>query len=67
MGAEALEAAVFNWAQKRGVDLKSLGIDVHADEMEEGRVVCKCFSLSEPYVERKTTIRGRKKIRRRLT
>ena len=32
MGAEALEAAVFNWAQKRGVDLQSLGIDIHADE-----------------------------------
>ena len=32
MGAEALEAAVFNWAQKRGVDLESLGVDIHADE-----------------------------------
>ena len=29
MGAEALEAAVFNWAQKRGVDLQQLGIDLH--------------------------------------
>ena len=28
MGAEALEAAVFNWAQKRGVDLAELGIDI---------------------------------------
>ena len=27
MGAEALEAAVFNWAQKRGVDLAELGVD----------------------------------------
>ncbi len=53
MGAEALEAAVFNWAQKRGVDLKALGVDIHADEMEEGRVVCKCFSTSEPYLKRK--------------
>ena len=53
MGAEALEAAVFNWAQKRGVDLKQLGIDVHADEEEEGRIVCECFSLSEPYLRRK--------------
>ena len=25
MGAEALEAAVFNWAQRRGVDLAELG------------------------------------------
>jgi NifU-like protein len=53
MGAEALEAAVFNWAQKRGVDLKSLGIDLHNGETEEGRIVCKCFSLSEPYLRRK--------------
>jgi len=52
MGAEALESAVFNWAQKRGVDLDKLGIDVHADEKEEGRVVCKCFSLTEPYLRR---------------
>ena len=43
MGAEALEAAVFNWAQKRGVDLQHLGVDIHTDEQEEGRIVCKCF------------------------
>ncbi len=53
MGAEALESAVFNWAQKRGVDLAKLGIDLHADERAEGRIVCKCFSLSEPYIRRK--------------
>jgi NifU-like protein len=53
MGAEALESAVFNWAQKRGVDLRELGVDIHPDEQEEGRVVCKCFSLSEPYIKRK--------------
>jgi NifU-like protein len=53
MGAEALESAVFNWAQKRGVDLEKLGIDIHANEQEEGRIVCKCFSLSEPYLRRK--------------
>ena len=53
MGAEALESAVFNWAQKRGVDLGKLGIDIHADEQQEGRIVCKCFSLSEPYIRRK--------------
>ena len=53
MGAEALESAVFNWAQKRGVDLAALGIDMHADEQQEGRIVCKCFSLSEPYIRRK--------------
>jgi NifU-like protein len=53
MGAEALEAAVFNWAQRRGVDLESLGVDLHTDERSEGRIVCKCFSLSEPYIRRK--------------
>ena len=53
MGAEALEAAVFNWAQRRGVNLNSLGIDIHKDEQEEGRIVCKCFSLTEPYIKRK--------------
>ena len=53
MGAEALESAVFNWAQRRGVDLESLGIDLLTDEKEEGRIVCKCFSLSEPYIRRK--------------
>lgn len=53
MGAEALEAAVFNWAQRRGVDLADAGIDLHAEEHEEGRIVCQCFSLSEPYIRRK--------------
>jgi NifU-like protein len=53
MGAEALQAAVFNWAQRRGVNLNSLGIDVRADEQEEGRIVCQCFTLTEPYIKRK--------------
>jgi NifU-like protein len=53
MGAEALEAAVFNWAQKRGVDLKALGVDLHTAEDDEGRIVCECLSVSEPYLRRK--------------
>ena len=53
MGAEALQAAVFNWAQKRGVNLNALGIDILSEEQEEGRIVCKCFTLSEPYIMRK--------------
>jgi len=53
MGAEALEAAVFNWAQRRGVDLSELGIDISHDEQEEGRLVCTCFGLTEPYLLRK--------------
>ncbi len=62
MGAEALEAAVFNWAQKRGVDLAVLGIDMHADEKEEGRLVCQCFGLTEPYIKRKIRELGLKTI-----
>jgi NifU-like protein len=53
MGAEALESAVYNWAQRRGVDLKKLGVDMHDQETEEGRIVCKCFSITEPYLKRK--------------
>ena len=53
MGAEALQAAIFNWAQKRGVDLEQLGVDILPEEKEEGRVVCKCFGLTEPYIRRK--------------
>ncbi len=52
MGTEALQAAVFDWARRRGVDLRLLGIDIHPEE-EEGRLVCKCFSITEPYLRRK--------------
>ncbi len=53
MGAEALEAAVFDWARKRGVPMADLGIDIRDDEVEEGRLVCHCFGLTEPYLRRK--------------
>ena len=55
MGAEALEAAVVDWAQKRGVDLAAQGLKLsgQAAEEDEGRVVCKCFSITEPYLRRK--------------
>jgi NifU-like protein len=62
MGAEALEAAVFNWAQKRGVDLAALGVDIRPDEREEGRLVCQCFGLTEPYLKRKIRELGLKTI-----
>lgn len=55
MGAEALEAAVVDWAKKRGVDLEKLGIRL-AEQMaeeDEGRLVCKCFSITEPFLRRK--------------
>lgn len=62
MGAEALEAAVFNWAQHRGVDLAAAGVTMKHDDAEEGRVVCKCFSISEPYLKRKIRELGLKTI-----
>lgn len=62
MGAEALEAAVFNWAQKRGVDLAALGLDMTRQEQEEGRLVCKCFGVTEPYLRRKIKELGLRSI-----
>lgn len=53
MGAEALEAAVFDWARRRDVSLADLGVDISHDEQEEGRLVCTCFGLTEPYIRRK--------------
>lgn len=53
MGAEALEAAVFDWAKRRGVDLTELGVELPAMEEQEGRIVCECFSITEPYLKRK--------------
>lgn len=53
MGEEALESAVFNWAQLRGIDLKAEGIHLKETDDDEGRIVCKCFSVTEPYLRRK--------------
>ncbi|OGQ91135.1 MAG: hypothetical protein A2289_01030 [Deltaproteobacteria bacterium RIFOXYA12_FULL_58_15] len=53
MGAEALEASVFNWAQKRGVDLAALGVEFKNEEDADGRIVCTCFTMTEPYIRRK--------------
>lgn len=53
MGAEALEAAVYNWSQRRGVNLEDHGIHLSPHQEEEGRIVCKCFTISEPYLRRK--------------
>jgi NifU-like protein len=62
MGAEALEAAVFNWAQKRGVDLHALGVELPTHEDQDGRVVCNCFTITEPYLRRKIRELGLKTI-----
>lgn len=53
MGAEALQAAVYDWAKRRNVDLAHLGIETHTEEEDEGRMVCKCFGMTEPYIKRK--------------
>ncbi|MFH2001444.1 MAG: iron-sulfur cluster assembly scaffold protein [Planctomycetota bacterium] len=53
MGAEALEAAVIDWAKKRGFPVKELGLGDRPEEQEEGRIVCQCFSISEPFLKRK--------------
>jgi len=53
MGAEALQAAVFDWAHRRGVSLAELGVEEHTEEEANGRVVCKCFNITEPYLKRK--------------
>jgi len=53
MGAEALEAAVFDWAKRRGVNLSELGVESPAIGEQGGRIVCECFSVTEPYLKRK--------------
>ncbi len=62
MGAEALDAAIFDWAKKRGVDLTALGIDIHEDEVDDGHIVCDCFSMTDPYIRRKVKELGLKTI-----
>ncbi len=55
MGEEALQAAVFNWSQKRGVDLAAMGINLveTPEQAAHDRIVCRCFSLTESYIRRK--------------
>ena len=58
MGAEALQAAVFDWAARRGVTQEQLATAnpaaTHVSaKQDEGRIVCKCFAITEPYLRRK--------------
>ena len=53
MGAEALEAAVADWAQKRGVDLEALGIQLESKQDEDSRLVCTCFNVTESELKRR--------------
>jgi NifU-like protein len=62
MGAEALEAAVFDWAKRRQVNLSELGVEMPGAEEQDGRIVCECFSVTEPYLKRKIEELGLKTI-----
>jgi len=62
MGAEALQAAVVDWARRRGVPLADLGMPSDQLEEDEGRVVCRCFNLTEPYIRRKVKEMGLRTI-----
>ncbi len=53
MGAEALEAAVVNWAQNRGVDLAAQGVEILEHGEDESRIVCQCFTVTEAQLKRK--------------
>lgn len=61
MGAEALRDAVLDWAEKRGVDVTAYLPELEEDK-EEGRLVCKCFSVTEPYLRRKIPELGLRSI-----
>jgi NifU-like protein len=62
MGAEALQKAVADWAAKRGVDLAQLLPDMPTADEDEGRIVCNCFSVTEPYLRRKIKELGLRSI-----
>lgn len=62
MGAEALQKSVADWANKRGVDLAKLMPDLVHDDEDSGRIVCKCFSVTEPYLKRQIRELGLKSI-----
>jgi NifU-like protein len=53
MGAEALQRAVADWARKRKYPMAGLVPDLAAEDAREGRIVCSCFSVTEPYLRRK--------------
>ena len=53
MGAEALQRAVADWARKRNYPLDGVLPDLGAEKAQEGRIVCSCFSVTEPYLRRK--------------
>lgn len=62
MGAEALQSAVADWARKRGVELSDLLPEMVHEGEDEGRIVCRCFSVTEPYLRRKIRELGLRSI-----
>ncbi len=53
MGVEALYGAIYDWAKKRGLDLKKMGINTEClthEEDTDQRVVCRCMGLTKGYI-----------------
>jgi NifU-like protein len=53
MGVEALYGAIHDWAKKRGLDLKKMGINTEClthEEDTDQRVVCRCMGLTKGYI-----------------
>jgi len=53
MGVEALYGAVYDWAIKRKVDLKKLGVNTEClthDENADQRTVCRCMGMTKGYI-----------------
>ena len=50
LGADALEAAVVDWAKNRGVALADLGLGFSS---ADGQIVCECYSLTEAHIKSK--------------
>lgn len=54
MGVEALHAAIYNWAEKRNVDLEKLGIkkEIKEEKKESSpdSVVCECLGHTKSYI-----------------
>ena len=62
MGAEALQKAVADWASKRGVNLAEVLPEAAHEDEDEGRIVCQCYSVTEPYLRRKIKELGLRSI-----
>jgi len=53
MGVEALYGAVYDWARKRNLDLKKLGVNTEClthEEDSDQRIVCRCMGMTKGYI-----------------